>query len=97
MRRFELLPKVKRFTEPKELKRLHIVVQNQSKVFYSFTGLESMTFMYLWKNMKKKQFALVFDENEKLLGYISLNENGIPQRYQEQQELYFKDMYDVMD
>ena len=95
MKRFELNEQVKKFTQPNELTRLKVVVQNTREVKYMFSGLEPMVFMYLWQNMKKNEFALVFnEETNKMYGYISKNENGIPQRYLEKEELYFKDMYE---
>ena len=94
-RLFELNDKVKKFTEPKSLTRIRVVVQDSRKVINSVSGLEPMIFMYLWNNMKQNQFALVFnEETEKMLGYISKDNNGIPQRYIETEELYFKDMYE---
>ena len=94
VRQFELNEKTQRFTEPKELKRLRFVIQDSKKVIQSFTGMEPFAFMYLWKTLKRNQFVLVFDdETERMFGYISKNENGIPQRYIEPEELYFSDMY----
>ena len=94
MKQFELNEKTKRFTQPQELKRIKVVVQNTKQVKYVFSGLEPMVFMYLWKNMKQNEFALVFDEEtENMYGYISKNENGIPQRYIETEKLTFNDMY----
>lgn len=97
IRRFEMNPQIKKFTEPKELKRIHCVIQTQTKVIQQIVGLEPMVFMYLWKNMKKNQFALVFDEESKLmLGYISKDENGIPKRYLEPSTIYFNEMYEMV-
>lgn len=93
---FETYPQTKRFTEVGSLKRIKVVIQDTKKVIRMITGLESMIFMFLWKNMKQNQFALVFDEESDLmLGYISKNQNGIPQKYMEMENLTFKDMYEV--
>ncbi len=95
VRKFELNEKVRRFTEPKDLKKLKVVVQTKTKVITQIVGLEPWIQMYLWQNMKKSQFAMVFDdETQRLLGYVSKDENDIPQRYKEPEELYFKDMYE---
>ena len=95
MRRFETNPKVKRFTEPKDCVRMRVVIQNTKKVIASLTGLEPMLYMYIWNNMSKNQFALVFNEETgKMYGWISKGENGIPQRYLETEELTFNDMYE---
>lgn len=94
VRAFELNEKVERFTQPKDLTRLKIVVQNTREVKYTFTGLEPMAFIYLWNNMKQNEFALVFnEETNEMYGYISKNEIGIPQRYLEPEALTFSDMY----
>lgn len=98
VRKFELNEKVRRFTEPKELKKIRAVVQTKNKVYSQIIGLEPWIHMYLWRSMKKNQFALVFDEKtQRLLGYVSKDENGIPQRYKETEELYFKDMYEEVE
>lgn len=95
VRKFELNEKVRRFTEPKELTQIKVVVQTPNKVVTQIVGLEPWIHMYLWKTMKKNQFAMVFNnETQRLLGYVSKDENGIPQRYKETEELYFKDMYE---
>lgn len=94
MKRFETYEKVKRFTPAGQCIRVKVVVQNTKTVKCSFTALEPMAFMYLWNNMKKNEFALVFDEEtQKMYGYISKDENGIPQRYLEPENLTFADMY----
>lgn len=98
MRKFELNETTKRFTEPKDLKRLRIVIQTTNKVIANICGLEPMLFMYVWNNMKKNQFALVFDqETGKMYGYISKDEDGIPHKYIEPEELTFSDMYEMAD
>ena len=95
MKRFELNEKTKRFTEPKDLTRMICVIQDSKKVITCLSGLEPMLFMYLWNNMKKNQFAMLFnEETKKMYGYISKNDNGIPQRYIEPEELTFEDMYE---
>lgn len=65
IRLFEQNPRVERFTQPKELKRLEIVIQDTKKVITHVTGLEPMLFMFIWNNMKQNQFALVFDHETK--------------------------------
>lgn len=98
MKLFETYPQVKKFTQPNDLTRIKVVIQDTKKVVTVITGLEPMLFMYLWRNMKKNQFALVFNnDTEEMYGYISKNENGIPQRYLEMEKLYFKDMYEIKD
>lgn len=95
MKIFETYKQVKKFTQPNELTRIKVVIQNTREVKRVVNGLEPMIFMYIWQNMKKNEFALVFnEETNKMYGYISKNENGIPQRYLEEQDLYFKDMYE---
>ena len=97
IRKFELNEKVDRFTERGSLKKIHVVIQNTKNVKYQLVGLEPMIIMTLMKNMKKNEFALVFDnESKKMLGWISLNEYNIPQRYREPEELYFNDMFDIV-
>lgn len=97
VRKFELNEKVKRFTEAKDLKRMKVVIQTSNKVVQVLTGMEPFLYMYLWQNMKKNQFAMVFDEEtETMYGYISKDENGIPQRYKEPEHLTFKDMYETV-
>lgn len=97
VRKFELNEKVKRFTEAKDLKRMKVVIQTSNKVVQVLTGMEPFLYMYLWQNMKKNQFAMVFDEEtENMYGYISKDENGIPQRYKEPEHLTFKDMYETV-
>lgn len=97
VRKFELNEKVRRFTEPKELRRVKVVIQTTNKVVLVITGMEPMIHMYLWQNMKKNQFAMVFDEETQVLyGYVSKDENGIPQRYKEPEHLTFKDMYETV-
>ena len=95
MKKFETYPQVKYLTEKGSLTRIRVVIQDTRKVIKCFSGIESMAYMYLWKNMKQNQFALIFnDETEVMLGYISKNEYGIPQRYQELEHLTFSDMYE---
>lgn len=97
IRLFEQNPRVERFTQPKELKRLEIVIQDTKKVITHVTGLEPMLFMFIWNNMKQNQFALVFDHETKIMyGYISKDENGIPHRYKEMENLTFNDMYETV-
>lgn len=58
IKRFELNEKARRFTEPKECKRLCFVIQNTKQVKQVFTGLEPFAFMYLWKNLTKRNLYL---------------------------------------
>ena len=96
MRNFELNEKVKRFTQPKDCVKVKVVIQNTRKVKCVFTGLEPMAIMYLWENMKQNEFALVFDEKtQKMYGWVSKDENGIPQRYLEPDNLTFADMFET--
>ena len=98
VRKFELNDTVARFTETKDFKKCRFVIQNTKTVKKMFVGLEAFAMPYLWNTMKQNEFALVFDEeSKKLLGYISKNENGIPTRYIETEELYFSDMYDTVE
>lgn len=95
-RLFESYPKTQRFTENGKLIRVKCVIQDSKKVIKCLTGLESMVMIYIAQNMKKNQFALIFDnETEKMYGYISKNKHGIPQRYMEMENLTFKDMYET--
>ncbi len=98
MKIFETYKRVRRFTEPKDLDtRVEVVVQtggNNPKVKYHVIGFEAMLNMWIWTHLTPKGVALVFNESTKrLLGYISLNENQVPVKYEEPEELYFKDMY----
>lgn len=98
VRVFETYPQVRRFTENKDLTRVLAVVQNTRRVITSVSGLEPMIFMFLWNNMKKNEFALIFNEETKeLYGYVSKNENGIPQRYKSEEKLFFDDMYSTVE
>lgn len=98
MRRFETYEKVKNLTEPKDCERIEIVIQtggNNPKVKHHLSGMEAFTTMFVWTHLTPKGVALVFSEKTKrLLGYIALNENQIPVKYKEPEELYFKDMYE---
>lgn len=95
IRQFELNEQVRRFTEIKDHKKVIVVIQTQTKVIQQIKGHEAFILPYLWNNMKQNQFALVFDsDTDRLLGYISKDGNGIPKRYKESEELYFKDMYE---
>lgn len=97
IRQFETYPQVKKFTEPKSLTRIRVVIQDTKKVITTLIGLEPMVYMYIWRNMKQNQFALVFEEETKtMLGYISKDHNGIPQRYLEMEKLTFNDMYETV-
>lgn len=98
MRRFETYKKVRRFTEPTDLDtRVEVVIQtggNNAKVKYHAEGYEAMLNMWIWTHLTPKGTALVFNSSTKrLLGYISLNEHQVPVKYEEPEELYFKDMY----
>ena len=94
MKRFELNEKVKRFTQPEECVRIKVVIQNTKEVKGVINGLEPMVTMYLWNNMKKNEFALVFnEETNQMYGYIAKDQNGIPQKYLEPENLTFADMY----
>lgn len=95
VRKFELNPTVRRFTEVQDHKKVLVVIQTKTKVIQQIKGYEAFVLPYLWNNMTKSQFALVFDsDTNRLLGYISKNEFDIPTRYSEPEELYFNDMYE---
>ena len=93
---YQLNEKVEKFTAAGELKRVKMVIQSGGKapkVKLIMEGLEPMLTTYAWRNMKKTDVAQMFDlETERLLGYMDV-ETGIPVKYKEPEELYFKDMY----
>lgn len=93
---YQLNEKVERFTARGELKRVKMVIQSGGKapkVKLVAEGLEPMLTLFAWKNMKKTDTADIFDlATERLLGYMDI-ETGIPVKYKEPEELYFKDMY----